>query len=341
MPRLGFHLLACALLLIGAARADAGQVEDSAGRVVAVPQRVERVFAAGPPAAIVLYTLAPEKLLGWTRALSPAEDAYLPERWRGLPGHGRLTGRGNSANLEAVLTLRPDLVVDLGSVGPTFVTLADRVQEQTGIPTLLLGGRLDELPDAYRLLGTVLGREARANLLATYIEDMLDAVQRRIASVPPAERPRFYYARGPRGLDTALTGSINVEAMDFVGARNVAGEAIGKGGLAAVSLEQIIAWNPSVIITAEPGFARQVRDNPNWRTISAVRQDNILLAPQFPFPWIDFPPSVNRVIGVRWLAAKLYPALFPEPLEPIVRGFYSLFYDRPLSDAEMSALIAP
>ncbi|MBU2091004.1 MAG: iron ABC transporter substrate-binding protein, partial [Alphaproteobacteria bacterium] len=308
MPRLGFHLLACALLLIGAARADAGQVEDSAGRVVAVPQRVERVFAAGPPAAIVLYTLAPEKLLGWTRALSPAEDAYLPERWRGLPGHGRLTGRGNSANLEAVLTLRPDLVVDLGSVGPTFVTLADRVQEQTGIPTLLLGGRLDELPDAYRLLGTVLGREARANLLATYIEDMLDAVQRRIASVPPAERPRFYYARGPRGLDTALTGSINVEAMDFVGARNVAGEAIGKGGLAAVSLEQIIAWNPSVIITAEPGFARQVRDNPNWRTISAVRQDNILLAPQFPFPWIDFPPSVNRVIGVRWLAAKLYPA---------------------------------
>lgn len=334
-------LLLALWLGIGAAWAEPRQIEDSAGRAIVVPDRVERVFAAGPPAAIVLYTLAPETLLGWTRALSPQEDLYLPERWRGLPGHGRLTGRGNSANLEAVLALKPDLVVDLGSVGPTYVSLADRVQGQTGIPTLLLGGRLDELADSYRLLGAALGKEARAELLAGYIEETLDLVQRRIATVPPGERPRLYYARGPRGLDTALTGSINVEAMDFVGARNVAGDAIGKGGLAAVSLEQVIAWNPEIIVTAEPGFAAQARTNPNWRTVRAVRDGAILVAPQYPFPWVDFPPSVNRVIGVRWLAARLYPALFPEPLEPIVRDFYSLFYGRSLTDAELTRLLTP
>ena len=61
-------------LLAGAAaalalppRAPAASVTDGAGRTVAVPAKVERVFPAGPPAAIMLYTLAPELLIGWPR----------------------------------------------------------------------------------------------------------------------------------------------------------------------------------------------------------------------------------------------------------------------------------
>jgi iron complex transport system substrate-binding protein len=341
MPKLlrGLAFLLAVALAAGPATAQR-TFEDSAGRVVAIPDRVEEVFAAGPPAAIVLFTLAPEKLLGWTRKPSPEEAEFLPEDYRDLPGLGRLTGRGNTVNLEVVVASDPDLVVDLGSVGPTYASLADRVQQQTGAPTILLGGRLDELPDAYRKLGPALGVAERAERLAATIETMLDGVYRRIAPLPPEDRPRVYYARGPEGLDTALTGSINVEALDFVRAENVAGEAIGRGGLATVSLEQVLAWNPDVIVTVDPTFYASVFDDPRWRGVAAVREGKVYLAPQYPFPWVDFPPSVNRVLGVRWLASVLYPDLFPEPIGPIARDFYALFYHRTLTDAELERLLA-
>jgi len=105
------------LLIPGRARA--AIVEDSAGRSVPIQARVERVFPAGPPAAILLYTLAPDLLLGWPRANRPEECAYmLPDVCR-RPEVGRITGRGNTANLETVLALKPDLIVDVGSTNET------------------------------------------------------------------------------------------------------------------------------------------------------------------------------------------------------------------------------
>jgi iron complex transport system substrate-binding protein len=100
------------------------------------------VFAAGPPASILVYAPKPEAQLGWPRALRDHEKPYIAEAYRDLFERGRLTGRGGEANLERVLALKPDLIVDFASVRDTFVDLADRVQEQTGIPDMLVDGRL-------------------------------------------------------------------------------------------------------------------------------------------------------------------------------------------------------
>jgi hypothetical protein len=116
---------------------------------VRVPARVERVFLAGPPAAVLLYTLAPDLLLGWPRANRPQECAYMLPDICTRPEVGRITGRGNTANLETVLALKPDLIVDVGSTNETFVSLAARVQDQTGIPYALLDGRFVALTTAY------------------------------------------------------------------------------------------------------------------------------------------------------------------------------------------------
>ncbi len=126
--------------------AHAASVTDAAGRAVPIPSKVERVFPAGPPAAILLYTLAPDLLLGWPRANRPEECAYMLPDICVRPEVGRITGRGNTANLEVVLALKPDLILDIGSTNPTFVSLATRVQEQTGIPYALLDGRFDAIP---------------------------------------------------------------------------------------------------------------------------------------------------------------------------------------------------
>jgi iron complex transport system substrate-binding protein len=329
-------IAACVLPLGG--RTQGRSITDGADRQVPIPTNVSRVFPAGPPAAILLYTLAPDLLIGWPRANRPEERAFLLPDVGGRPEIGRLTGRGNTANLEVVLQLKPDLILDVGSTTATYVSLADRVQEQTGIPYALLDGRLDTADHAYRTLGQFVRREAKGEELASHVESLFRTVLQRVEKVPPEQRPRVYYARGPRGLETALAGSINVEAIDIMGGRNVA--AGQRGGLATVSLEQVLAWAPEVIVTIDQDFARTVRSDPNWASVPAVQTGRVHLSPKLPFGWIDFPPSVNRLIGLWWLGKIFYPSLFPEDLKPIAREFYATFYHVTVSNEQLDDVLA-
>jgi iron complex transport system substrate-binding protein len=331
-------LLAClSAALLAPRRAWADTVTDSAGRAVPVPAQVQRVFPAGPPAAIFLYTLAAELLIGWPRANRPQEREFLLPDVGGRPEVGRLTGRGNTANLEVVLTLKPDLILDMGSVNPTYVSLADRVQQQTGIPYALLDGRFDGIPTAYRTLGVLIGRREQGEAFARSAEDTVKTITQRVSSVPPERRPRVYYARGPRGLETGLGGSINVETIELL-ANNVAGGT--RGGLANVSIEQVLVWNPDVIVTIDQDFAASVASDPAWASIAAVRARRVHLSPKLPFGWVDFPPSVNRLIGLWWLAKILYPDLFPEDLRALTRDFYTRFYHVTPDDAQIDHVLA-
>lgn len=318
--------------------AKAQTLTDAAGRSLTIPARVERVFPAGPPAAITHYTLQPRSLLGWPRANRGSELVYLDPEVGTRPELGRLTGRGNTTNLEVLLQLRPDLIVDIGSTARTFADTADRVQAQTGIPYALLDGRFLAIPDSYRLHGRLVGEAARAEELARFCEDLIRTCQSRVASVPSQQRPRVYYARGPRGLDTGLGGSINVETIEFMGAVNVAGQT--RGGLATVSVEQVLAWDPEVIITIDQDFAANVRSDPSWAGVRAVREGRVHLSPKMPFGWVDFPPSVNRLPGLLWLGKLLYPNLFPEDLTAFTRDFYSRFYHRTPTDPQIAFVLA-
>ncbi|HLH94437.1 MAG TPA: iron ABC transporter substrate-binding protein [Xanthobacteraceae bacterium] len=317
--------------------APAATVTDGAGRSVPVPAHVTRIFPAGPPASLMIYTLAPETLIGWTRPNSAAEREFLLPDVGGRPTVGRLTGRGNTANLEAVLSVKPDLILDMGTISDTYVSLADRVQEQTGIPYALLDGSFAGTPAAYRTLGALIDRRDDAERLAHYAEDTVATITGRIAGIPKEQRPRIYFARGPRGLETGLGGSINLETIEML-ARNVAGDT--KGGLSPVSLEQVLAWNPEVIVTIDREFAASVYNDPAWVPIAAVQAHRVHLAPSLPFGWVDFPPSVNRLIGLWWLAKILYPTQFPEDLRPLTRAFYKQFYHVDITDAQLDHVLA-
>jgi iron complex transport system substrate-binding protein len=338
-----FAVLFVALAAFAATAATAQEttrkVTDSAGRSVEIPRRIARVVAAGPPASILIYTLAPEKMVGWVRAPRPAEKEFLAESVRELPEYGRLTGRGGTANIENVLKFKPDLIIDVGSVRPTYVSLADNVQAQTKIPYVLLDGTLERTPEIYRLLGDWLGVKERAETLAAYADETLTALRARIASIPDADRPKVYYARGVDGLETGLGGSINMEVLERVGAVNVAAAA-GKGGLTRVSIEQVLAWNPEVILVLDPAFYRSVQADPLWASVKAVKDRRVYLAPNLPYGWFDSPPGVNRLIGIRWLASVLYPQRFPESLRDTTRGFYKLFYHVDLTEPQLDRLLA-
>ena len=315
----------------------AASVKDATGRAIEIPDKVTRVFPAGPPAAIMLYTLAPDLLIGWPRANRPEEVEFLLPDVGTRPEIGRITGRGNTANLEIVIGLKPDLILDVGSTSQTFVSLAERVREQTGIPYALLDGRFDATAASYRLLGALTRREKQAEALAAYVDETFSIISERTKNVSVSERPRVYYARGPRGLETGLGGSINVETIEML-ARNVAGEQ--RGGLANVSIEQVLVWNPDVIVTIDQTFAANVRSDPAWASVTAVRQGRVHLSPKLPFGWVDFPPSVNRLIGLWWLAKILYPERFPEDMNERTRDFYKRFYHVDVSDAQLARVLA-
>ncbi len=316
-------------------------VEDSAGRVVEVPEHIEKVYAAGPPASILLYILAPDKLTGWSRALREEEKPYIANPYRELPETGRITGRGGSANIEVILNHNPDLIIDFGSVRDTYISLADRIQEQIGIPYLLIDGRFENTPQALRILGNVLGVSQRAEELANYVERLFAWIDEGIAQIPESQRPRVYLARGPAGLETGLKGSINTEIIERAGGRNVAdpGDDSIRRGIVETSIEQIIVANPDTIITWDEHFFRSVWQDPLWAGIDAVKQGRVYLSPSLPFGWIDRPPSLNRTIGLLWLAGLFFPEQLKFDLREETRIFYRRFYQVKLKDAEVDQLI--
>ena len=121
-------------------------------------------------------------------------------------------------------------------------------------------------------------------------------------------------------------------------AKNVAGER--RGGLATVSIEQVLLWDPEVIVTIDRDFVASVLTDPAWGPIAAVRNKRVFLSPTLPFGWVDFPPSVNRLIGLWWLAKILYPERFPDNLHALTRDFYRQFYHVAVNDAQIDRLLA-
>jgi iron complex transport system substrate-binding protein len=148
------------------------------------------------------------------------------------------------------------------------------------------------------------------------------------------------YVRGPRGLETGVAGSINTEIIEFAGAENVAASALGAGSLVQFSMEQVFAWNPDWIIAIHPDFMTTAKTDRLWSAVPAVRAGRVALAPGLPFGWVDFPPAVNRLLGLMWL-----PVLFglrPRAgLAEAVADFHALFYHRRPEPAQIEALLRP
>ena len=327
------RILILALLLPGIARSQAAIV-DASGREIRPPAKVERVYAAGPPASLLVFAIAPDKLVGWTRGMRANEAPFFPDRYAQLPELGRLTGRGNTANIEVVLQAKTDLIVDVGSTGASLASLATQVQEQTRIPYALFDGRIESTATTLRALGKLMGNDG--DRLATWYEQQLANAKQRVGRAK--DHPLVYYGRGTSGLQSGGKGSINVEILDFLGARNAAAEA--RAGLATVAMEQVLIWNPEVILTTDPNYWASVWSDARWRDVKAVQTRRVYLAPHLPFGWFDFPPGANRLLGIWWAGKLLYPREFADvDLRAKVSEFHRLFYHREPSAAQLDALL--
>ena len=319
---------------------------DMAGRQVEVPARIHRVLSMSPMGTILVYTLEPSLLLGWNYPPDAGERAFLAEPYRDLPTLGGWFGKDNTGNLEKIMQAHPDVMI---SMGDAFATAqAERVQGQTHIPVVILDGRLEHLPEAYEKAGELLGSATRAAELAAECRRTLNDIQQKVANIPQDKRKRYYYAEGPKGLETEAGGSMHVEALNFAGGVDVATGLQGQQGYgrSPVSMEQVLRWNPEIVIsvrdhtTSASEFYKTIWTDSAWQLVAAVRNHEVYEAPQYPFSWLDRPPSANRIIGIKWLANLFYPEIFRYDMRQETRRFYETFYHVRLTEAQLDELLA-
>ncbi len=310
---------------------------DSCGREVTVPVNVEKVAVSGPLAQIVVFAMAPDKLVGIANAWDESAAQFLDTKYYDLPLLGQLYGGKGEMNLETLLAAAPDVVIDVGEPKGSIVEDMDALQEQTGIPFVHIDAYLASMDNTYAMLGDLLAMPNEAQGRADYCRYAYD---RAVEIANSVEKANLLYITGDEGLNVIAKGSYHAEAIDLL-ANNLAvvEEPSSKGTGNEVDMEQILNWNPDVILFAPGSIYASVGSNENWQTVTAIKNGTYYEVPMGPYNWMGFPPSVQRLLGMTWMAKILYPDAADYDLYTEVSTYFQLFYHCELTQTQYDALV--
>ena len=311
---------------------------DSCGREVTVPANIQKVAVSGPLAQMVVFAIAPDKLVGVANAWDDAAKPYVDAKYLELPLLGQLYGGKGELNLETLLAAAPDVVIDVGEPKDSMAEDLDALQEQTGIPFVHIDAYLASMDDTYAMLGDLLAMPNEAQGLADYCRYAYDKVK---AIADSVEKVDLLYVTGEEGLNVIARGSYHAEVIDML-CNNLAvvDEPSSKGTGNEVDMEQILNWNPDVILFAPGSIYASVGSNENWQTVTAIKNGTYYEVPMGPYNWMGFPPSVQRLLGMTWMAKILYPTAADYDLYTEVSTYFQLFYHCELTQAQYDALVA-
>ena len=312
---------------------------DSVGREVEVPAQIDKVALSGPMAQIVLFALCPDKLVGVSNAWSTEAEQYLDEKYFTMPEIGQLYGGKGELNPETLLQSGAQVVIDVGEPKGSIAEDLDALQEQTGIPFVHITATTETTGDAYRMLGDLLNMKDEAETLAAYCEKVYD---RTVSIAGSVEKANVLYVTGDMGQNVIAAGSYHAEILNLL-TNNLAvvDEPSSKGTGNEVSMEQILTWDPDVVIFAPESIYDTVADDAAWQSVTAIKNGAYYEVPFVPYNWMGFPPSVQRYLGMMWLSKVLYPDATAEyDLFSDVQEYYKLFYHCDLTQAQYDALVA-
>ncbi|MCL1976106.1 MAG: ABC transporter substrate-binding protein [Firmicutes bacterium] len=316
-------------------------ITDMAGRNVIIPNKIEKGLGTEARASFLLYTMDTDTLIGFNYDFNDMEKAFIVPQCYDLPSFGQ----GANLNLEMIVAAAPDLLIAYGPLTDSFISAAQELQIQTEIPCIILDGSMLKIPQVYRFLGEIFAKEQRGEELAKYAEKALDFAS--AINVVEEKRRTVYYGNGVDNLETAPQGSSNAELLELTQAINVAvieGEITSR---ISVSAEQILGWNPEIILlNGEPGQSISATEAVNrfladkrYRDIRAVKSGTVYAIPKYPYSWFDRPNGPNRLIGIYWLANLLYPEEYYIDIKAKAREFYLMFYHINLSDEQLTELL--
>lgn len=324
--------------------AETREITDMAGRKVTVPtaENIKSVFSAGPVAAIFLYMVAPDKLLGWNYELNDVEKSIILDKYQDLPNFGM----GDAVNYEAVIAANPTIAINSGKINDAMVSDCDALSESLGIPVVAVDNELNNSVEAFRFMGELLGVEDHAEELAQYAEQVFTDINA-LSDIPEEKKVSVYFGNGEDSLETAPRGSQHAQILDAINAVNVADLELGDGSRVQISAEQLLAWDPDVIVVnGEPkadksgsSAAEDILSNPDYASLKAVQDQKVYGTPNAPFSWVDRPAGPNRLIGMRWFSALIYPEYIKCDINEEIHKFFDLFYHVDLSDEQLENVL--
>ena len=311
---------------------------DSVGREVTVPAQIDQVAVSGPMAQIVLFALCPDKLVGISNAWDESAAQYLDTEYYNLPLLGQLYGGKGELNLETLLESGAQVVIDVGEAKGSIVEDLDALQEQTAIPFVHIDAALATMDETYTLLGDLLGMPDEAKTLADYCRSTYD---RALTIADSVEKANLLYITGDAGLNVIARGAYHAEVIDLL-SNNLAvvDDPSSKGTGNEVDMEQILNWNPDVILFAPDSIYDTVAGDAAWQGVTAIQNGAYYEVPMGPYNWMGFPPSVQRLLGMLWMAKVLYPEAADYDLYTEAAQYFKLFYHCDLTREQYDALVA-
>ncbi len=322
-------------------------ITDMFGREVILPKDIQKVFSGIPIGTVLVYTLAPEKLIAKNFKLSELEKKYTMESYHDLPVLGTFIV-GDTANEEDILNLAPDVILYTGILNDTWASKVEEIQERLGIPIVMVDGDLKNVAAAYEFMGKLLGTEERAGQLSEYCRRTLAEAAEIAGNIAEDVKIRVYYATGIDGMMTYAAGNIHSELIEIVGGKNIDEVEAGYFYNQNLSVEQLLKWNPQVILTNKPGargeesadisLRTRMLENKSLHDLEAIKDKHIYEIPCAPFSWFGQPPSAARILGIKWLGGLLYPELFTYDIKAEAEEFYQLFYAYDLSAQDWEEL---
>ena len=314
---------------------------DSTGRTVTIPYEITSIAISGPLSQVYILPLAGDMLAGVSNSFAESAATYLPDYVTKLPELGQLYGGKGEMDLEALLAAAPDVVIDVGEAKKTIVEDLNALTEQTGIPFLHIDATVATAPEAYRQLGKLLGREEKAEELASWGESTYNRAISMMEKVDADNaRKTLLYCLGNKGVNVLAEGSFHAETVNLLG-KNLAvlEEVVSSGNGNEVDLEQILTWNPEYIVFSPDSCYAEVAKLPEWQSLTAISNRHYYETPYGPYGWLSSPPAVQRYLGILWLSALLYPEYVDFDLQEEVTAYYKIFYGCELTDAMYKALM--
>lgn len=321
-------------------------VTDMAGRKVAIPTTITSV-CTDRFASLIVFALDPKMLLNSTFSVSAEAKKYISaDYYQNKP----LT----EGNDEETLKMKPSVIIFGNTGGSSTIADANVTQKRLKIPVLIIDFQLPKYKQIYSFLGKALGREDKAAPIIAFLDKYVEPIAQKVKKIPTSQRPKVYYAEGAKGENTEPTGSFHSQVIDFLQARNVAKtEMGGVHGMSKASMEQILVWNPEIILvwTGFPGGVgmgndgnssstyNHIMSNPVWAKVKAVKEKKVYKIPSLPFGWFDRPPTSNCLPGLFWAARLLYPNQFTFNINTATKEYFNLFYHVKISDKEAEYLL--
>lgn len=302
-------------------------VTDMAGRQVPLKREVRRIITTFKPATLSVFCLGlADRLVGMddSSRRDPLHKTLLPDI-SAIPGVGR---KATGINVETIVALAPDLVVLYAQ--RDGLELADRFSALNIPAVVILPETFDTITASLAVLATAAGANHRLARIRAAMEGILSRLDRSFADLPRSGRLTGYFA-SPQGLFSTASGQmLQHEIFERAGLVNVSADLTGY--FRTISPEQLIRWNPQVIVLSRhmKGDAGQRLSDPAIRNTSAVSNQRVFRCPSTLAPW-DFPSPLS-VLASLWLAKTAYPDRFSHiDLEKEADAFHHLLFGRTLT----------